>query len=179
MLRYVTGNQGKVREAVAYLGDTVEAVNYNYPELQADTLEKIAAFGAQDAFDELPGDDPVIVDDAGLFIDALGGFPGPYSAYVEERLGIERVADLALAEEHQRARFIAAIGYADGETVETFVGTVRGTIVAPRGDGGFGYDPIFAHRDRTFAEMSTAEKNAVSHRGRALELFADWYQHHQ
>lgn len=175
MLRYVTGNEGKVREAVAYLGDAVEAVDYDYLEPQADDLATIAAYGARTAFEALPGDSPVIVDDAGLFIDALGGFPGPYSAYVEDRLGIERVADLTLREETQRARFRATIGYADGETVETFTGDVRGRIVSPRGDGGFGYDPIFEHGDRTFAELTVDEKNAISHRGRALDRFADWY----
>ncbi|OTE98725.1 non-canonical purine NTP pyrophosphatase, partial [Halorubrum sp. SD612] len=50
-----------------------------------------------------------------------------------------------------------------------------GRIVAPRGDGGFGYDPIFEHDGETFAEMDTDRKNAVSHRGRALEKFAEWY----
>ena len=56
-----------------------------------------------------------------------------------------------------------------------FEGVVRGRIVAPRGDGGFGYDPIFEHEGQTMAEMSPAEKNAISHRGRALARFADWY----
>ncbi|PSP29219.1 non-canonical purine NTP pyrophosphatase, partial [Halobacteriales archaeon QH_2_65_14] len=59
--------------------------------------------------------------------------------------------------------------------VKLFEGVVPGTIVAPRGDGGFGYDPIFEYDGRTFAEMSTDEKNAVSHRGRALAKFAEWY----
>ncbi len=151
------------------------AVDYDYPELQADELEAIAAHGATEAFEALDGDDPLIVDDAGLFIEALGGFPGPYSAYVEETVGIERVAELALNEPDRRAAFRAVIAYTDGETVETFEGAVRGRIVAPRGSGGFGYDPIFEHGERTFAEMETAEKNARSHRGRALERFADWF----
>jgi XTP/dITP diphosphohydrolase len=58
--------------------------------------------------------------------------------------------------------------------VETFAGRVDGEIVAPRGEGGFGFDPIFEHEGRTLAEMDTAEKNAISHRGRALESFAAW-----
>jgi XTP/dITP diphosphohydrolase len=58
-----------------------------------------------------------------------------------------------------------------------FVGSVRGTLVAPRGDGGFGYDPIFEHDGSTFAELTSAEKNALSHRGRALAKFADWFDH--
>jgi XTP/dITP diphosphohydrolase len=60
--------------------------------------------------------------------------------------------------------------------VKLFTGRVAGTIMEPRGDGGFGYDPIFEHDGRTLAEMSAAEKNAISHRGRALAKFAEWYQ---
>jgi XTP/dITP diphosphohydrolase len=59
--------------------------------------------------------------------------------------------------------------------VKLFEGAVPGRIVEPRGDGGFGYDPIFEHDGTTFAEMGPEEKNAVSHRGRALAKFADWF----
>ena len=64
----------------------------------------------------------------------------------------------------------------EGLPVKLFEGVVPGEIVAPRGDGGFGYDPVFEYDDRTFAEMDPDEKNAVSHRGRALSKFAEWYE---
>ena len=176
MLRFVTSNPGKVREARDYLPTAVEQIDYDYPEIQSESLTAIAETGVRDAFDEIGA--PVFVDDAGLFIDSFDGFPGPYSSYVEKRLGIERVWRLAERESdngsERRAQFRAVVAYADADTVETFVGTVPGRIVAPRGGGGFGYDPIFEHRGRTFAEMSTEEKNAISHRGRALAKFADW-----
>jgi len=66
-------------------------------------------------------------------------------------------------------------GSTDTLPVKLFEGYVPGRIVAPRGEGGFGYDPIFEHDGETFAEMDTDRKNAVSHRGRALEKFAEWY----
>ena len=172
MLRFVTSNPGKVREAREYLPETVEQADYDYPEIQSEELAEIAAAGARDAFDEIG--EPVFVDDAGLFIDALDGFPGPYSSYVEERLGIERVRALAEREDDRGASFRAVVAYADADTLETFEGAVPGRIVPARGEGGFGYDPIFEHRGQTFAEMSTEEKNTVSHRGRALAKFADW-----
>lgn len=175
MLRYVTSNPGKAREAEDYLGDDVEAVDLEYPEIQADDLAPIAAAGAKVAYDALQGEEPVIVDDAGLFIDSFDGFPGPYSAYVENTIGVERVGELARGESNQSATFRCVIAFTDGTDIETFEGIVRGRIVEPRGEGGFGYDPIFAHGEQTFAEMETAEKNAVSHRGRALERFSDWY----
>jgi XTP/dITP diphosphohydrolase len=173
VIRYVTTNSGKLREARERL-DAIEGADYDYEEIQSDSLAAIAARGAREAYRELDGDDPVIVDDAGLFVEPLDGFPGPYSAYVEETLGIERVARLALAEGGHGAAFRTVVAYADGDAVESFEGVVEGEIVAPRGEGGFGYDPIFEHDGQTFAERSTADKNAVSHRGRALDALADW-----
>ncbi|WP_435067319.1 non-canonical purine NTP pyrophosphatase [Haloplanus sp. C73] len=203
MLRYVTTNAGKVREARDYLDDGVEQLDFDYTEIQAPELEPIAARGAREAYRH--AEEPVLVDDAGLFVDALDGFPGPYSAYAEGTLGMERVGELARdAADPARAGFRCVLAYCDGDAfdaspdpvdredraaaaamdeestddalpVKLFRGVVRGRIVEPRGDGGFGYDPIFDHEGTTFAEMSAAEKNAVSHRGRALEKFAEWY----
>lgn len=172
MLYFVTGNEGKLREAWEYLDD-VEGIEYDYPEIQHEELTEIAAHGARAAYEHVG--EPVLVDDAGLFVDALDGFPGPFSAYVEDTLGVSRVGALVRREENHRARFRTAIAYCDGETIETFEGSVRGRIVPPRGEGGFGYDPIFEHNGRTFAEMSAEEKNAVSHRGRALAAFSAWF----
>lgn len=193
MLYFVTGNEGKVREAREYLTEPIEQCDIDYPERQATTTEAVAVAGARTAF-EATDIDALIVDDSGLFIEALEGFPGPYSAYVEETLGIDRVQQLVADEPTQRALFRSVIAYATTEsvrmgadhdgtvhddatpTVVTFTGTVTGEIVPARGDGGFGYDPIFEHDGRTFAEMDPDEKNAISHRGRALEKFARWRQ---
>ena len=176
-IQFVTGNEGKVREAREYLEgiEPVEQIEYDYTEVQSDSLAEIAAHGAREAFEELGSDEPVLVDDAGLFVDALGGFPGPYSAYVEDTVGVERLWRLAKTEENRRARFRTVLAYADADGTETFSGSVAGTLVAPRGEGGFGYDPIFEYNGQTMAEMSTEEKNAISHRGRALAAFAEWY----
>ena len=176
MLRFATTNEGKVREARAYLADVVGGVtawDYDYPELQADDLDVIAAHGARDAFEAGDGS-PVFVEDSGLFVDGLWGFPGPYSSYVYGTIGNAGVWRLAEPLEDRTAAFRSVVGYCDGDVTETFEGVVRGTVVAPRGDGGFGYDPVFEYDGRTFAELTTDEKNAVSHRGRALATFADW-----
>jgi len=215
MLNFVTTNPGKVREATAYLQDEVVQFDFDYPEVQADNLGAVAAHGAREAYRAADG--PVIVDDAGLFIDAFDGFPGPYSSYVEDKVGIERVWRMTEPEDDHGAAFKTVIAYCDGEDfaatpdpggvdrgerrgqdrgaddrggattdaqveggedalpVKLFEGRVPGEIVAPRGDGGFGFDPIFEHDGTTFAEMSTEQKNAISHRGRALAKFAEWY----
>ncbi len=192
-IRFATGNEGKLEEAREYLREPIERVEYDYVEIQSDELAEIAAHGAREAY-EAVGGDGVLVDDSGLFVEALGGFPGPYSAYVEDTVGVERLWQLASREENRRARFRGVVAYCGPETlagtadpspdptrVETtvdgvvaFSGSVAGTLVAPRGEGGFGYDPIFEYNGRTLAEMDAAEKNAISHRGRALERFADW-----
>lgn len=206
MLRYVTTNAGKVREAEEYLDDgSVTQLDFDYTEIQAPTLEPIAARGARESYRH--AGDPVLVDDAGLFVDGLDGFPGPYSAYVEETVGVERVGQLARrGDDPARAAFRCVLAYCDGDPfdaspdpidrgdraaaaavgtdegddatdlpVKLFEGVVRGRIVEPRGSGGFGYDPIFEHEGATFAEMGSTGKNAVSHRGRALAKFTEWY----
>ena len=219
-LRYVTTNEGKIAEALEYLDADVVQFDYDYAEIQAPELESIAAHGARAAFraarrsDAVDGTDtPVVVDDAGLFVEGLDGFPGPYSSYVDDTLGVERVGELAREANATRAQFRCVLAYCDGDgfeatpepvdrearrgqdlsadtrdaattddtvaggelPVKLFVGSVPGRIVEPRGDGGFGYDPIFEHDGTTLAEMSPTEKNAISHRGRALAKFADWY----
>jgi XTP/dITP diphosphohydrolase len=213
MLTFVTTNPGKIHEAETYLDDPIEQLDFDYPEIQADDLATVAAHGARAAYRHAGR--PVIVDDSGLTIDALGGFPGPYSSYVEDKLGIERVWELARQEDDRRAAFRGVVAYCDGEAFEAtpepvdrerrgqdqsadergsattddqvaggddvvpvklFEGVVPGEIVAPRGEGGFGFDPIFEYNGSTFAEMDTEEKNAISHRGRALAKFAEWFQ---
>jgi XTP/dITP diphosphohydrolase len=213
-LYFVTTNPGKVREAREYLSGAVEQLDYDTPEIQDSDLGAIAAHKARAAYRHVG--EPVFVDDAGLFVDAFDGFPGPYSSYVHETVGVERVWRLASEEDDRGASFRGVVAYCDGEEfaatpdpvdrderrgqdlaadersaattddqvrtdtsedlpVKLFYGVVPGEIVAPRGSGGFGYDPIFEHGDRTFAEMSSEEKNAVSHRGRALAKFAEWH----
>lgn len=210
MVTFVTTNPGKVAEAQEYLDDPVEQLAFDYPEPQADDLQTVAAHGARRAYEHVG--EPVIVDDSGLTIESLDGFPGPYSSYVEDTLGIERVWELARMEEDRSGAFRGVVAYCDGDTFEAtpepvdterrgqdlaaddrgaattdeqvddadlpvklFEGVVPGTIVEPRGDGGFGFDPIFEYDGQTFAELSTEEKNAISHRGRALKKFAEWF----
>ncbi len=174
---FVTGNKGKFREAAEILAAKDIELLQNadgYPELQEDELEPIASYGARWAADKLGH--PVMVDDSGLFINALNGFPGPYSAFVEDNLGNSRVLKLMEDETDRSASFRSVIGYCEpgGEPV-VFTGTVEGSIAfEERGTGGFGYDPIFEYEGRTFGELGDEEKNKVSHRRRALDKFFDW-----
>jgi XTP/dITP diphosphohydrolase len=128
---------------------------------------------------------PVIADDTGLEVDALGGAPGVRSArfagddatYADNcALLLERLGAVEPPQRTARFATVAIARWPDGREVAA-LGTVEGSIAdASRGDGGFGYDPIFVPDDgdgRTFAEMTGAEKHAISHRGRAFRTLAD------
>jgi XTP/dITP diphosphohydrolase len=128
---------------------------------------------------------PAIADDTGLEVDALGGAPGVLSArfagedatYADNvNLLLERLDGVAPDQRTARFATVAIARWPDGREVAA-LGTVEGRIVEePRGSGGFGYDPVFAPDEgdgRTFAEMSSAEKHACSHRGRAFRTLAD------
>ncbi len=180
-LTFVTSNRHKFEEAeriAAKHGVELEHRDVPYIEIQADELEEIARPSAQQASALLRA--PCFVEDAGLFIQALKGFPGPYSSYVFQTLGNEGILELMKGKRVRRAEFRSAVAYCEpGSKPIVFSGRVRGTITPEiRGEGGFGFDPIFVPQegdDRTFAELSTDEKNKFSHRSRAIERFVKWY----
>lgn len=180
-LAFVTSNRHKFEEAEKIAreqGVELEHRDVPYIEIQAENLTDIAKPSAQQASALLRA--PCFVEDAGLFVEALGGFPGPYSAYVFKTLGNEGLLKLMRGESDRRAEFRSAVGYCEpGERPRVFEGKVAGTISPEaRGSGGFGFDPIFVAGEgdgRTFAEMSTEEKNELSHRARAIEKFLKWY----
>ena len=115
-----------------------------------------------------------MVDDTAFSVMALGGFPGPYAAYVLATIGYKGILKLLDGIPDRKASFETAIACATAEGVEVFRGRLDGLIVAPRGTGGFGYDPIFEVNGTTLAELSLAEKNRISHRAQALEKVRRW-----
>lgn len=176
MITVVTGNPNKAAEVAAFFAGVAEVshVSFDCVEPQADTVEEIARAKAEQAYAALGV--PLIVDDTGLFIDALGGFPGPYAAYVQDTIGNSGVLRLMEGAALRRAHFVTAVAYADGCGVRVFSGRVDGEITTVgRGAEGFGYDPIFSVGAKTLAEMPMEEKNLLSHRARALAAFRDWY----
>lgn len=198
MLRiiFATGNQGKMREIRAIMGECgAEIVSMKEAGLDlaieenGTTFEENALIKARAAADALSAREEeqacvVMADDSGLEIDCLNGEPGVYSA---RYLGEETPFDLksrdflrrmaGVPDEKRDARFVCAIAavFPDGETVTTS-GVVEGRIGHElRGDNGFGYDPIFYLPEYgcTAAELSDEEKNQISHRSRALELMKE------
>lgn len=143
------------------------------------TFEENALLKARSGAKE--GNMPCIADDSGLCVDALDGAPGVYSARFAGEHGNDpknnqKLLDLLkdVPKEERTARFVSAVAcvFPDGREL-TVRGTCEGLIgYAPKGENGFGYDPLFYRGERTFAEFSAAEKDAVSHRGNALRALA-------
>lgn len=177
-VRIVTGNRHKFLEASTILAEYgVRAVQdrRGKVEIQSDSLEEVVRY-ALHLFS--PENEPIVVEDAGLFIDSLRGFPGPYSSFVYRTIGVKGVLKLMKGVKDRRARFVSAVGTLtpSGE-IMVFTGISHGSIaMEPRGSMGFGFDPIFVPEgcERTFAEMGVEEKNAFSHRAKAFKKLAEW-----
>ena len=178
-LLFATSNLGKVREAALVLskfGIVLKAVAVSKVEIQSPSLREIAVYAARTAYRAVKR--PIVVEDSGLFIDALNGFPGPYSSYVYSTIGLRGILKLLDGVEDRRARFVAVAALAVSEDdVYVFEGSVEGSIsLGIRGDKGFGFDPIFipSGYSRTFGEMDIDEKTSCSHRGKAFRELGVW-----
>ncbi len=168
----VTGNVHKWREAERLLGHALDRVELDLPEIQASTTREVALAKAAAAHAALRR--PVIVEDAGLELTALGGFPGPFIKFWEELGGLASMCRALDGTETRGATAVCVLAYADGARTDAVEGRVAGSIaLAPRGTNGFGWDAIFIPDGdvRTFAELTDAEKDAVSQRRRAWSLF--------
>jgi len=178
---FATGNVHKFNEARHVLSEfriTAAMLKVKMVEIQDNSIENIAVASALDAVKKCRL--PIIVEDAGLFIKALNNFPGPYSSYVFWTIGTSGILKLMEGIDDRDAYFHSVVAFCKPrEKPITFHGKVEGKIVQEeRGNGGFGFDPIFAplkSDGKTFAEMKTEEKNRFSHRAEALRKFAKWY----
>ncbi|MFA5101859.1 MAG: XTP/dITP diphosphatase [Candidatus Thermoplasmatota archaeon] len=171
---FITGNKGKVKEATEKLrplGFSVVQKDLGYPEVQADSLEEVAAWGASYVREKL--NQPFILEDAGLFIESFQGFPGVYSKYVFFTIGLDGILRLLEGVENRNAVFRSVYAYCEpGKKPVILIGECTGVIAKKKqGTHGFGYDPIFLPHgaQKTFGEMTVDEKNQFSHRARALE----------
>jgi XTP/dITP diphosphohydrolase len=179
-LCFATGNKGKYAEAAriaARFGVRLTRVNRQKFEIQSDELKEIACFAAKEASDAIHR--AVVAEDSGFFVDALGGFPGPYSSYIFRTIGNEGILRLMNSVRNRRAHFQAAVAFCNSRSPPVCFGGIVNGAVGRRvlGKRGFGFDPIFVPSEgdgRTFAQMSRNEKNVFSHRGRAFVEFFNW-----
>ncbi len=174
---FITGNTKKVEEVKSITGLEVLAKNLDIPEIQSLSVEEVAEAKALSAF-KLVGA-PVIVDDTGMSIDSLNGLPGALVAWFLDNLKPEGILKILGDEKNRKASVCTCIGYADESGVYTFTGTIKGEVSKSfRGENGFGYDPIFIPEgyDKTYAEMTSDEKNEISMRKIALLKFKEFME---
>jgi XTP/dITP diphosphohydrolase len=156
-------------------GYELEHVKTTYPEIQAESLEDTIRPGLEWLMQRHKV--PLMIDDSGLFIDSLKGFPGVYSSYVFKTVGCDGILRLMEGVEGRSARFECCIGFmVPGGEPHISKGVAKGSISqAKEGTGGFGYDPIFVPEgySKTYAQLEVVEKNRISHRGRAMALFLE------
>jgi XTP/dITP diphosphohydrolase len=173
-LYFITSNNGKFLEAkekLRPLGFSVIQKDLGYPEIQAEHLEDVVLQGITHV--RMRFNESFILEDAGLFIEVLRGFPGVYSKYVFFTIGLPGILRLLSGVKDRKPVFRSVYAYSEPlHKPIIFVGECNGTIsTKQRGKNGFGYDPIFLPKGlrRTFGEMTTNEKNRYSHRSKALD----------
>ena len=174
---FATGNSGKVEHAQNILSDCrVDQLDVETVEPSVDSIEDIALAKVEQAVEksDLEDDAFLIADDSGLFVEELNGFPGPQTSFFDSKVGKKKLLDLV--EEGAKAEFRAAIAlYIPDDENQVFIGSAEGEIVKPRGDQGFGYDPMFLPKGNgeTWGE-DTEFKDENSHREEALNNLRDY-----
>jgi non-canonical purine NTP pyrophosphatase (RdgB/HAM1 family) len=166
----VTGNPGKVAELQAIVLGKLDFVmqDLDIDEIQSLDLEKIVKDKAFRAYSMLKA--PVIVDDVSAGLASLNGLPGPFIKFFNKQLGPEALYKLAnYSKDNVTVTCMAA--YYDGKKFIIGTGVISGTIVAPRGINGFGFDSVIVPNGQvqTMAEMSEDQKNTISHRALAFK----------
>ncbi|MGD0728692.1 MAG: XTP/dITP diphosphatase [Candidatus Micrarchaeaceae archaeon] len=182
----VTHNSGKLAEAndiAKKYGIRLEMPKNGTEklEIQADSLEEVSQFSALNAYGKIRK--PLVVDDSGLFVNSLNGFPGVYSAYVVPTIGNKGLLKLMRGINDRKAYFECCVSFYDGSNLISFAEKVHGTIIQEeKGKHGFGFDPIFSpdgYDGKSFGEIGLAEKNTLSHRAKAFDSFFKWYSNEQ
>jgi XTP/dITP diphosphohydrolase len=164
---FLTSNKHKVSEAQTILNKfnlKVVSMSAKGVEIQTDSLSDVARVCAQNAYERIKK--PLFVEDSGLFVDALGGFPGAYSSYVLDKVGCEGILRLLDQERQRSAHFACAVAYVDETKTHLFEGKVFGRISDRISlGGGFGYDPIFIPdgHNEPFSKLMDV-KSKISHR---------------
>lgn len=167
---------GEAKEILGKFGIKTGFLKFSPIEIQSDSIGEIAKKKVLDAYKKCRT--AVIVEDDGLFVKSLGGFPGPYSSYVFKTIGNDGI--IRLVKNQRKADFVSVIAFCGSNKKPLlFEGKTRGRISSTKKGKGWGYDPIFIPdgKNKTYADM--AEKNTVSHRYKALKKFASWYSGRQ
>jgi XTP/dITP diphosphohydrolase len=184
-LYFVSNNLHKYSEIKSMSNDKIIGLDLKFCkqdiiEIQDEKIEKIAIEKAKSAYNIVKK--PIIIEDDGLFIKSLNGFPGQYSKFILKSIGNKGILRLLKGSSDRSAYFKSIFVYNDGIIVKVFHGKIIGKISSTITEGGWGYDPIFIPLNRnnkkgiTFAKLSqTNKKNELSHRRIAFYKFIKWF----
>ena len=176
-LFFASSNENKFQEAERILTNLGVKVNFSkttLEEIQSSSLSEIAEQKAISAYELIQK--PVIIEDDGLFIDSLNGFPGPYSSYVYDTIGNKGIMNLLENSEFRDAKFVSIIAYLGGsDGVKLFESSIPGKISSVIEKGGWGYDPIFIPDGESKTYANVSDKDKLSHRAASLTKFSSWY----
>lgn len=182
---FVSNNLNKYSEIKSMLNDKIIGLELKFCkqdiiEIQDEKIENIAMEKAKSAYNIVKK--PVLIEDDGLFINSLNGFPGQYSKFIFKSIGNKGIIRLLLGSSDRSAFFKSIFVYNDGIIAKVFYGKIIGKISSTITHGGWGYDPIFIPLKRnnkkgiTFAKLSqTNKKNEISHRRIAFYKFIKWF----
>ncbi|KAJ3447303.1 inosine triphosphate pyrophosphatase/ham1 protein [Anaeramoeba flamelloides] len=173
---FVTGNKGKLREVKAIFEESI-SFEFIQNDIDLDEIqgspEEVIIDKIKRAAKEVNG--PVICEDVSLCFNGLNGMPGPYIKWFLKKLGVNGLVKILSPFEDKTCYALCIFAFCKGPNSEPilFKGRTNGTIVEPRGENGFGWDPIFLPEncEKTFGEMELKKKNTISHRKRALMEF--------
>jgi XTP/dITP diphosphohydrolase len=182
---FVSNNLNKYSEIKSMLDDKIIDLDLKFCkqdiiEIQDDKIENIAMEKAKSAYSIV--NKPILIEDDGLFINSLNGFPGQYSKFISKSIGNKGIIRLLKSSSDRSAFFKSIFVYNDGIIAKLFYGKINGKISSTITTGGWGYDPIFIPLKRnnkkgiTFAKLSqTNKKNELSHRRIAFYKFINWF----
>ncbi len=177
-LYFITGNANKLEELNEILAPQIKVyqLDVELAEVQSIDAQEVIRHKLIEAAKYQQGE--MIVEDTSLFMEALGWkLPGPLVKLFVKALTSKGIYELAEKYKLFGAQAKTCIGYSNGREILFFEGTVKGKIVKPKGNNGFGWDPIFVPegKSKTFAEMPSGEKNKISHRRKAVDKFKEYY----
>lgn len=167
---FATSNKNKFNEFENILGFKLNQLNIDLDEIQAIDVEKVVEHKTRQAYKIIKK--PVITEDTGLYFEEWGGLPGALAKFFDQTIGYKNLCQMLKS--NRRAKAQTVIGYFDGKSYRSFKGEVKGTIARrPKGKNNFGWDIIFIPNGckKTYAELTSQEKNKISMRKKALNKF--------
>ena len=179
ILYFASSNENKFQEIKCLIPKEnnlkIEFFKIDVKEIQSESIMEVAEDKARKAYNFIKN--PLIIEDDGLFITGLNGFPGVYSSFVFKTIGNQGILKLLEKNKNREAKFVSVFSFFNGKIIKSFTGENIGSISLEIESGGWGFDPIFKPENelRTYSQLGMQDKIKISHRTKALKKFLHWY----